>query len=549
MKTDNKNYGILIFLGVCASMIAITIIQLFFFSGEKDLAIRTSVINIILGAGGMGALLYIGSRILKKLNVLEEMVQPFEDKNFSALAAPGTQSETAWTQEANLYEGLAKAVRNLGIFAEAFRVHAGTVAKMEELIKSDSDNTAHHCENRLVLDEKIREIGDAAGQALCALEELEKYFSSFNELSREHFNVVEEAETRLAKTAELSQSIANTLEESGKVSVELQGKISAGDEESKNANDIIKNTSKELEKITGMAELINEISEKTNILSMNAAIESAHAGAAGAGFAVIADEIRKLADSTKENAGDIQTVLKTIIYQITEALKASDKSSATFGRISAEMAAFTGAMENAARSARSNSNDWCEIKTVLTGSGGRTGKISDSSMDIEVIKNNFHSALQSIKNISAAARDDIQQNAADLVQCRGTHRKTMDKIMDYLHETEELEGMFFSTGPSTEIRSPLVNYETGQQIKNEVAAKAETPKTESSFNLRFTKDPKLETAPIALKPDSPVTVKPPKPDSSVAVEIRELPSEKKTEEINNSWRKDVDVKVPPRTIM
>ena len=98
--------------------------------------------------------------------------------------------------------------------------------------------------------------------------------------------------------------------------------------------------------------MINMISDQTNMLSMNAAIESAHAGAAGKGFAVVAEEIRKLADSTRENASSIQSVLIAITKAINEALKASETSSRTFGSLTAAIAGFGENLGAAAGSAR-----------------------------------------------------------------------------------------------------------------------------------------------------------------------------------------------------
>jgi len=70
--------------------------------------------------------------------------------------------------------------------------------------------------------------------------------------------------------------------------------------------------------ITNIISLINDISDKINLLSLNAAIEAARAGEHGRGFAVVADEIGKLATATSDNSKQISTQVSSIIRDITE---------------------------------------------------------------------------------------------------------------------------------------------------------------------------------------------------------------------------------------
>jgi methyl-accepting chemotaxis protein len=72
---------------------------------------------------------------------------------------------------------------------------------------------------------------------------------------------------------------------------------------------------KEIAQIKDIVEMIKSVSEETNLLSLNASIEAARAGDAGLGFAVVAQEIRKLADQTKSSSMRIETVIASILNQ------------------------------------------------------------------------------------------------------------------------------------------------------------------------------------------------------------------------------------------
>jgi twitching motility protein PilJ len=73
-------------------------------------------------------------------------------------------------------------------------------------------------------------------------------------------------------------------------------------------------------------ELINDISEQTNILSLNAAIQAAMAGEAGRGFAVVADEVQRLAERSGEATKQIADLVKTIQADTNEAVASMEEA-------------------------------------------------------------------------------------------------------------------------------------------------------------------------------------------------------------------------------
>ncbi|HEY1406122.1 MAG TPA: methyl-accepting chemotaxis protein, partial [Spirochaetota bacterium] len=101
----------------------------------------------------------------------------------------------------------------------------------------------------------------------------------------------------------------------------------------KEANEITGNASKNITTMLEMINIIDEISSSINVLAINATIESAHAGDYGRGFSIIAKEVKRLSDTTAENARQISESLQDVVNSIQAAMTASSDNYNRFSKI------------------------------------------------------------------------------------------------------------------------------------------------------------------------------------------------------------------------
>jgi len=171
--------------------------------------------------------------------------------------------------------------------------------------------------------------------------------NSISKLVSDFNNGIEFQTKAIHESSQVTESIVTSLKHVSEISQRekesiktLTDNAARAQESMQGTKQSVQNIAQSVEGISTAIKIISSIAANTNLLSMNAAIEAAHAGNAGKGFAVVADEIRRLSESTRMNSIDISRTLKSIIEGIGITSTQSIETEKRIAEISKEISVF-----------------------------------------------------------------------------------------------------------------------------------------------------------------------------------------------------------------
>ncbi|AWB43792.1 methyl-accepting chemotaxis protein [Paenibacillus sp. CAA11] len=274
---------------------------------QKEIKQRTIVLGIVL-------LVVLAVLVAISFAVIRSIRQRMNA--MTAYCKEITHGNLTASLDLNILQGnneisvIARAVQQMS--DSTLKVITGVITESSQMSQlSDQTN-----QNVASLNERIREVSATVQQLSAAMEETSAYTENMNQSADE---MRKAAEYISAKTVEKAETASASSQKAEALKQEAS-------ESSQAAQELYRNTrvkmSEALERANAVDQIgvlsqsILDITAQTNLLALNASIEAARAGEAGRGFAVVANEIRKLADDSRQAVDQIQTVTEEVTQSV-----------------------------------------------------------------------------------------------------------------------------------------------------------------------------------------------------------------------------------------
>ena len=292
-------------------------------------------------------------------------------------------------------------------------------------------------ENVADLNFKTEEQSASATETASTIEQITKNIESLKNQIENQSSAVTQSSAAIQQMVSNINAISSSLDKAAGGFKELKHATDNGKQSINTVQDMVTNVSGQSANLLETNEIINSIASQTNLLAMNAAIEAAHAGDAGKGFSVVADEIRKLAEDSASQSKVIAEELQSIVSNIESIVGATTQAETAFDTIVSQIAASSDLIEQISFAMKEQNEGSKQVLEALENIRDITVEIRDGSVEMnegtavilremtrltdlsQQVQENAHHIAQAIEEISGSIEEighDSEQNNGSVTE-------------------------------------------------------------------------------------------------------------------------------------
>lgn len=383
------------------------------------------------------------TKITKRINSVQKITSTLAEKDFSENLAPNGSDEMKY-----LMIDMNEMIEQINSFFLVVKETAGKAIESGATINESTDNaamaSAYIDRNINSMSEKFDLIKISVEKAVSYIEEMDRQIKTLVENNSRQAAAIEDSNNSVNDVVDTLNHMNQMAEERSRSAQEMHNLVADGDDKVSMTSNLLDKVTKELDEIQEVVDIINNVAEQTNLLSMNAAIESAHAGEAGKGFAVVAEEIRALAENTTENASKIASVINSVVEAVENANHSSSEAAKAFAKVSNHADSVVESLKDISDGIGKIDVQMQQIKVksqetalaaeqISTYCGQLEEKQTSVTNEVTAINDDFQTTVKTLRYIKTGTEDIVNRMQDVSVASKESYRD-MNKLSQVLEE-------------------------------------------------------------------------------------------------------------------
>ncbi len=271
---------------------------------------------------------------------------------------------------------------------------------------------------------QIKAQGSSVSKTAASVEEVNGNISSLGSLIESQSAAVTESS---ASIEQMIASIGNIDKATVMIGDETQRLVKSaerGQEKISISGEIARKVSEQSKRLMEFTQIISDIASQTGMLSMNAAIEAAHAGDAGRGFSVVADEIKKLAEGTSTQAQESERALSEILSSITTIVDSTETTQAAFTEITTVIKSLQKLVDETRHAMTEQSAGGRQVLEALAAINEITTQVRNGSVEMREGSRMILQETQAVRE----GTEELERNISEISRRTEEITKTINRI-------------------------------------------------------------------------------------------------------------------------